>query len=145
VSRRTASITAFSQATWNIGRIYAAAFRMPSGFLVAARRCSGGRPAFPPTGMRCTPVATCGAFKAGAWRSEPALSRGIREEAVSRSRNEIGCEPGPDIVGNHLGRAGLGVAQSAQTGEPLGLAGNVIGYTREGLPGDDDLARRDFG
>jgi hypothetical protein len=67
------------------------------------------------------------------------------EEVVSRSRNEIGGEAGPNILGNHLSRAGFGVAQSAQAPEPLRLAGNVIGYPGEGLPGDDDLGRRDFG
>ena len=81
--------------------------------------------------------------------AQPALSRGLRErpqeEAVSRSRDEIGREPRADIVGNDLGRAGLGVAQSAQAGEPLRLAGNVIGHAGEGLPSDDDLGGGDFG
>jgi len=31
------------------------------------------------------------------------------EEGVSRSRNEIGGEAGPNILGNHFGRAGFGV------------------------------------
>src|SRR5262249_55411273 len=43
----------------------------------------------------------------------------------SRSSDEIGCKPRPDIVGDHFRRAQLSILQSAHACEPLLLAWNV--------------------
>jgi hypothetical protein len=56
-----------------------------------------------------------------------------RRYSVSRPSNEIGRESRPDIVGDHLRRAELSIPQSAQTGESLLLAWDVVRHAGEGL------------
>src|SRR5262249_50303040 len=90
---------------------------------------------------------------AAARRALP-LQIGVSSAASARMRSlgarlrpsdEIGCKPGPDIVGDDFRRAQLSILQSAHACEPLLLAWNVIGHAGEGLAGHDDLASYDFG
>src|SRR5260370_42083511 len=67
-----------------------------------------------------------------------------RRYSVSRPSNEIGRESRPDIVGDHLRRAELSIPQSAQTGESLLLARDVVRHAGEGLADPPLLARPDF-
>ena len=49
-------------------------------------------------------------------------------------------QPRPDVVGNQLRGAVLGVAQAAGAREALGLARNVVTHAGKGLAGEDGLA-----
>src|SRR6266478_496757 len=68
-----------------------------------------------------------------------------RRYSVSRPSNEIGRESRPDIVGDHLRRAELSIPQSAQTGESLLLARDVVRHAGEGLAAHHIFASPDFG
>src|SRR5581483_5472410 len=60
-------------------------------------------------------------------------------------RGEKGSQARADLVGDDLGGAGLGIAQAADAGEALHLAGDIVGHAGEGRSRRHGLAGRDLG
>jgi len=63
----------------------------------------------------------------------------------SRPGDEIGGQARSDVVGDHFGGAAFRIAQAAQAGEALLLAGNIVGNARKRLSRHDYLAGYDLG
>src|SRR5205807_4675554 len=64
-------------------------------------------------------------------------------EACSAAVHEIGCQAGRDVVGDHPGRAALGIVHPAEAGEAL-RAQRIGGNIGRGPSGHDHLFGRNL-
>src|SRR5262245_30048343 len=63
----------------------------------------------------------------------------------SGAGDEVGRKPRPDLIGDHFGGAGFGIAHRARAGKALLLAGSVVSHPGHGRSGHDVLAGSDLG